>query len=645
MYQQLTNIAEELQKQLDNVLTAYAFNSKSVSEQFRDVYAKIGATTNGSNTSLLLFLQKTNSSISGFLNASISPDPGTELIKVGTVSESDGLVLIAKWVSAEFGFLTIPAGLWLANIYAFCNTNAGNYLQLNFYKKDINGNEELLFTMTNIAPITWTDKGRLIPNFVSNEGTFSVQPTDMLVTKIYGYTDSTAPVDIKVAIAGKSKRSSISYPIPLLHNLLAGKQGGDSEGLGQYNHLTDAQIDLLDTIEGKESSSNKSNSLNDINSEEKFPVWSILKQWTLSQFLTNVDDTPKALLTDFPYDGRYISYFKGMWNDTLVPTWDGQKFAGVVGTVLLEPATLWPVGFRPSHVKITLNITACPNTQLLVFVTNLVGEVADAEYSTPGAGYGIESLGVGTNVLTIPIDVTTDIVSIYLQAATLGGGSASLEYDITDIKFYTPKHTLPLRKTDSIGVAFQKVINAISDLSAPMMLKTINAISLSGAGNLYVPDYQELYYLTDEFSLDDTTIAYIDDVLGCVMPSEGDSYFTIMVVTPMFWDVATCKLMVCWEHDQLFSQVDALTLEVDAKALQNGSSMTTGYSSATEVVCQGGTQNNLYISPFSDDINVPNGSSRSCMLSLKIKRNGSTDNFAANIFVKSVKIVFGLGAV
>lgn len=640
MHFQLSNIVTQLQRQFDNILAVYATNNKSFNEQIRAVHAAIAGSGNGSSN-MLLFLQKAANPLSGFLNLSLSPDPGTELVKTATLVDTDGLVLIDKWASEDLGFLTIPAGLWIANIYAFCSLNADNYLQLNVYSRAVNGDETLLFTMTNTTAITWTDRPRLIANFSENEGTFTVNSTDKLVTRVYAYTASTTPVDIKIAVAGKSRRSHIIFPVPQLHNLLAGKQGGSTANGGEYYHLDATEKDAINSIPGKEPSSNKSNDPADVDDEDKFPVWAALKEWTTSVFIANLDKAANAFLLDFPYDNRYISYFEGKWFDTAVPTWDGEKFAGCVGAVILVPSDTYLVGLRPTFVRITLNVTYCPPTTLDVYLTNWAGEVSDGAFGTVGSGYGQEILGLGTNVLTIPLNVTQDIVDIHLYTAPINPGDQII-YDILDIQFYTPRHTLPIQSTDEIGIGLQKVVNAINDISSTLVLKTINNISLFGNGNLYAPNYVEMDIFTDEFTLDNTTIAYFDDALGLVLPSEGDSYFDVTVLAPMLWDMSGCRVSVYWQHDAPQSVVDTLLLDILAKGAANGNSSTTAYGTVGEIENQGGAIDVMYISVPTELFSI-GGSNRSCLVNFRFRRNGSTDNLAANVFIKALKIIWDLG--
>lgn len=622
MHVELDNIAKVLQNEMSNLRRAFALTIADMNAANRALRAELtGANSRGA--SQLLFLQKTNSTEVGYKNASAAPDTGTEQLMVVTVSEDDGLVLVDKWLmDTPFDSQFIPAGMWVNNIYGFASAAAGNTLQLNFYKRNEAGVENLLHTVTNLTPITWTDKSRLIPGYTSDEGIFTVNPTDRLAVYLYASTDSQDPVTIRVSIAGKNRRSSVTVPIPQIE-------------------LSAEQLALINTIGDRELSANKSTSMGDVNSGVKFPVWAAIKQWGLQTFLTSINDASSALLSDFPYNEKYISYFDGKWADSTPPTWDGNKYAGVTNNVTLNVSTNWANGIRPTAARIMLTITTLTPSVVDFYVTGVINDIPDLTVSTVGSGAGDEVLHTGTNIVTIPIDSDTDIVRIAIMVTPLSSGS--LIYDITDIRLYTPKFTIPVLPTDSIGVAIQKLSNAISDLPTMLTFKTVNTQSISGSGNLYAPNYQELYFLTDEFAIDEASSAYFDDNLGCVLPAGVDSHFYITVIAPHYWDTTSQQVCVYWEHGTLSSAETNVMFNVQCHGIGIGGVSTPTFGNGDNIAGNGGIPDRRYSTGLSEGTTFSGTPVRDGTVVMRVNRLGSADMFTGDVYVKAIKVLFGLG--
>lgn len=131
--------------------------------------------------------------VSGYESLYTYPPTGTETSESCTADTdvTGGYCLIDSYVSTttDIAILNYPAGTWKFDGWAYKGTGGGTTnVEVDVYKRNAAGTETYLFQATS-SPITAT---AITPmNFSIAQSAIAFLPTDRLVVKYYGWTDST----------------------------------------------------------------------------------------------------------------------------------------------------------------------------------------------------------------------------------------------------------------------------------------------------------------------------------------------------------------------------------------------------------------------------------------------------------------------
>jgi hypothetical protein len=193
-----------------------------------------------------LYLTSTSSGISGYNFMYTIPDVGSEVDIFATANNNT--VLIASYVSDGGGGLggnSIEAGIWRFNISCYVSSAANtSYLMVRTYSRTVGGVETLLFEKQTQELDNSTVALSLI---TTAQPSFVIDPTDTLVVKFYGVTNSTSDKDIHLVHSGTTNYTFISTPFVTRHNDLVGIQGGSAT---ERYHLTQAQALVVQNTSG-----------------------------------------------------------------------------------------------------------------------------------------------------------------------------------------------------------------------------------------------------------------------------------------------------------------------------------------------------------------------------------------------------------
>lgn len=125
-----------------------------------------------------------------------------------------GYCTIDSYVSTttELALDSLPAGVWAFHYYTYANSTIDNSkLEANIYKRNPAGTETYLFqaTSTDIQSTTVLER-----QFAIAQGSYDLDPTDRLVIKVRGWTDSGSAKTIHFLYGGASANySHIETPI------------------------------------------------------------------------------------------------------------------------------------------------------------------------------------------------------------------------------------------------------------------------------------------------------------------------------------------------------------------------------------------------------------------------------------------------
>jgi len=181
---------------------------------------------------VVYFLTDTPAGFGTYEYMSKTPDGLAEIQE--TVVVNNNTVLIHEYMSdVAVNKTTIDAGIWEFNLFGYVDTLNANFV-VDVYKRTTGGTETLLFS-AETELISWTAVD--LSSVTTVQQQFTCDATDKLVVKVSGKTTQTSNVTLKLVHSGTTHYSHIHTPLTVVHNDIAGLQGGAT---GEYYHLNSA---------------------------------------------------------------------------------------------------------------------------------------------------------------------------------------------------------------------------------------------------------------------------------------------------------------------------------------------------------------------------------------------------------------------
>lgn len=171
---------------------------------------------------------------------------GTGTSRTATVT--GGTPFLAGDATADItlgGLLQTPNGCF--KITGFTSSSVVTITTLSTYTNQSGvaySNHRWLFTDSN-TEVNNTVVG--LVTSLSPQPAFAINPTDKLSISYFGRTDATANRNVSLYHNGSTNYTHFTTPLVVRHNDLAGLQGGTA---GQYNHLTNAQLTVVQNTSG-----------------------------------------------------------------------------------------------------------------------------------------------------------------------------------------------------------------------------------------------------------------------------------------------------------------------------------------------------------------------------------------------------------
>lgn len=181
---------------------------------------------------VVYFLTDVSAGISTYEYFSKTPDSGVEVQESVTVNNNT--VLIHEYISdTALGKTSIDAGIWEFNFFSYVDHYHASFV-VDVYKRDVGGAETLLFSVETDS-VSWI--ATALTSAVTVQQAFICNATDRLVVKISGKTSGNGDVILTLVHSGTQHYSHFHTPLILLHNDIAGLQGGAAN---EYYHLSSA---------------------------------------------------------------------------------------------------------------------------------------------------------------------------------------------------------------------------------------------------------------------------------------------------------------------------------------------------------------------------------------------------------------------
>jgi hypothetical protein len=194
----------------------------------------------------------------------------------------------------------------------------------------------------------------------------------------------------------------------------------------------------------------------------------------------------------------YVQKFgPGYWTDSL-SQWDGAKYA-VVGGWDLTVLGSWAAGWRPTRVKVTLNITDLPTfTNLNFYVIPAGGGLSfQGQWITPDFSADLPHLVLGVNVFELDLTgLAFDIVELMLNP-----NFNSPTYQVTDVAFFVSPNQY---------------------LGGDKAFHDLNTGVVPEAGNLYFTVQRALNSVLTGFYSSPGTVTDTDTLLQAVQKLDGN---------------------------------------------------------------------------------------------------------------------------
>lgn len=160
----------------------------------------------------------------------------TLVLADGEVQLTNGAALASFATTAGLPALTLlDSGTWVFTCWVKTDSAIGTQnILAKIYKRAAGGAETLLFTATSDALSTSTTQHDI--TIVQND--FVVLDTDRIVVKYFAINDSATPAAVTMYLQGNAHYSHVVTPLRVVHNELAGIQGGTNN---EAYHLTAAE--------------------------------------------------------------------------------------------------------------------------------------------------------------------------------------------------------------------------------------------------------------------------------------------------------------------------------------------------------------------------------------------------------------------
>ena len=205
----------------------------------------------GASSGDTLFLTNTNSSITGYKELSKTPSTSPQVAITTTANNNE--VLSASFVNPiQIGKTKLDAGIWQTNLFAYADHSTSCRITARFYKRNIVNAETLLFEVISPQIISVDPVNPDVLSLETPQQEFVVNTTDLVVVKFFVSTTRTSNTNITFYHSGSNFFSHIHTPLVPLHNDLKGLQGGTT---GEYNHLTNSQVALVNDVPNKANTS------------------------------------------------------------------------------------------------------------------------------------------------------------------------------------------------------------------------------------------------------------------------------------------------------------------------------------------------------------------------------------------------------
>jgi len=212
-----------------------------------DLKFKVDNLPVGASSGDTLFLTNINSSILGYKELSKSPSASSQVAITTTANNNE--VLAASFVNPiQIGKTKLDAGIWQTNLFAYADHSASCKITARFYKRNVGGTETLLFQVISPNIISVDPANPDVLSLETAQQEFVVNTTDIVVIKFFVSTTRTSNTNITFYHSGNQYFSHIHTPLAPNHNDLKGIQGGTA---GEYNHLTNSQVALVDDVPNK----------------------------------------------------------------------------------------------------------------------------------------------------------------------------------------------------------------------------------------------------------------------------------------------------------------------------------------------------------------------------------------------------------
>ena len=159
----------------------------------------------------VLYLTGSAVDVANYNRAIVAPISGTESNVSGSMNSSSGSTLLGMWITDALGLTSIDNANWTFNFYMAVSDASGN-TGIRIYVSRYN---TLTSTETSLYNFTVADINDLTPTLQSilyNPGALSLNNSDRLTIKVYGFTDSVSARTLTLYYLGTSNQSRIILP-------------------------------------------------------------------------------------------------------------------------------------------------------------------------------------------------------------------------------------------------------------------------------------------------------------------------------------------------------------------------------------------------------------------------------------------------
>lgn len=163
------------------------------------------------NSTNVLYLTGSAVDVANYNRAIVAPISGTESNVSGSMNSSSGSTLLGMWITDALGLTAIDNANWTFNFYMAVSDASGN-TGIRIYVSRYN---TLTSTETSLYNFTVADINDLTPTLQSiiyNPGTLSLNNSDRLTIKVYGFTDSVTARTLTLYYLGTTNQSRIILP-------------------------------------------------------------------------------------------------------------------------------------------------------------------------------------------------------------------------------------------------------------------------------------------------------------------------------------------------------------------------------------------------------------------------------------------------